>query len=231
MLDGALSQGITFLEPPTATARPAARSSSVRSSRRRDEVVLATKFGMDLGDGWTGPRGAPDYIRLAVENSLRRLQTDVIDLYWYHRPDGVTPIGRHARQALDELVRAGKVRAIGASNFSAGPDRGGRRDRTRARADPVHRDPERVQPAAPRARVGRAAALRAARHRLHPVLPTGLRAADRQVPARPGGAGGRAPLRRASRSRPTRSGASWRRWPATRRSAECRSPTSQSGRC
>ena len=85
---------------------------------RRDEVVLATKFGMDLGDGWDGPRGAPDYIRHAVENSLRRLQTDVIDVYWYHRPDGVTPIA-DTLGALDELVKAGKVRAIGASNFSA----------------------------------------------------------------------------------------------------------------
>jgi aryl-alcohol dehydrogenase-like predicted oxidoreductase len=80
--------------------------------------VLATKFGLDVGDGWTGPRGAPEYIGQAANNSLRRLQTDVIDLYWYHRPDGVTPIGE-TLAALDELVRAGKVRAIGASNFSA----------------------------------------------------------------------------------------------------------------
>ena len=67
-----------------------------------------------------GPvRGAPpDYIHHAAENSLRRLQTDVIDVYWYHRPDGVTPIGE-TLAGLDDLVKAGKVRAIGASNFSA----------------------------------------------------------------------------------------------------------------
>jgi aryl-alcohol dehydrogenase-like predicted oxidoreductase len=72
---------------------------------------------MDMGDG-RGPRGAPEYIGYAVERSLRRLRTDAIDLYWYHEPDAVTPIGE-TLGALDELVRAGKVRAIGASNFSS----------------------------------------------------------------------------------------------------------------
>ena len=122
VIDGAISYGITFLDT-------ADRYGNTKSEEfigevlkgRRDEVVLATKFGMDLGDGWTGPRGAPDYIRHAAENSLRRLQTDVIDVYWYHRPDGVTPIGE-TLEGLDELVKAGKVRAIGASNFSAAPD-------------------------------------------------------------------------------------------------------------
>ena len=119
VLDGAISEGITFLDT-------ADRYGNTRSEEfigevlkgRRDEVVLATKFGMDLGDGWTRPRGAPDYIRHAAENSLRRLQTDVIDVYWYHRPDGVTPIG-DTLAGLDALVRAGTVRAIGASNFDA----------------------------------------------------------------------------------------------------------------
>jgi aryl-alcohol dehydrogenase-like predicted oxidoreductase len=80
-------------------------------------VTLATKFGMDMGDG-KGPRGSRDYILQAVEASLRRLRTDTIDFYWYHRPDGVTPIAE-TLGALDELVRGGSVRAIGASNFSA----------------------------------------------------------------------------------------------------------------
>jgi aryl-alcohol dehydrogenase-like predicted oxidoreductase len=119
VIDAAISHGITFLDT-------ADRYGNTRSEEfigevlrgRRGEVVLATKFGLDLGDGWDGPRGAPDYIGHAVEGSLRRLQTDVIDLYWYHRPDGVTPIG-DTLTALDELVRAGTVRAIGASNFSA----------------------------------------------------------------------------------------------------------------
>src|SRR5205823_11914354 len=81
------------------------------------QVVLATKFGMDMGDG-KGPRGSRGYIHQAVEASLRRLRTDVIVVYWYYEPDGQTPIAE-TLQALDELVRAGTVRAIGASNFSA----------------------------------------------------------------------------------------------------------------
>jgi aryl-alcohol dehydrogenase-like predicted oxidoreductase len=70
-----------------------------------------------MGDG-KGPRGSRAYIRQAVEGSLRRLGTDVIDFYWYHEPDGETPFAE-TLEALDELVRAGTVRAIGASNFSA----------------------------------------------------------------------------------------------------------------
>ncbi len=119
VIDGAISQGITFLD--TADRYGNAHSEEFIGEvlrGRRDDVVLGTKFGMDMGDGWEGPRGAPAYIRHAVENSLRRLQTEVIDLYWYHRPDGVTPIG-DTLEGLDALVKAGKVRAIGASNFSA----------------------------------------------------------------------------------------------------------------
>ena len=79
--------------------------------------MLATKFGHDLGDGETA-RGSRPYIRKAIEASLRRLQTDRIDLYQYHRPDGVTPI-EETLGALHELVQEGKVRAIGSSNFTA----------------------------------------------------------------------------------------------------------------
>jgi len=118
VIEAAISHGITFLD--TADRYGNTRSEELIGEvlrGRRNEVVLATKFGLDVGDGWDGPRGTPAYIRHAVENSLRRLQTDVIDLYWYHRPDGVTPIGE-TLAGLDEVVRAGKVRAIGASNFT-----------------------------------------------------------------------------------------------------------------
>ena len=118
VVDEALEQGITFFD----TANTYGRGQSEEYlgevlQGRRDQVVLATKFGMDMGDG-KGPRGSRDYIRQAVEASLRRLRTDVIDVYWYHKPDGQTPIAE-TLEALDELVRAGTVRAIGASNFDA----------------------------------------------------------------------------------------------------------------
>jgi aryl-alcohol dehydrogenase-like predicted oxidoreductase len=119
VLDAAVAAGVTFLDT-------ADRYGDTRSEQfigewlpgRRGQVVIATKFGADTGDGYEGPRGSADYIPRAVEASLRRLQTDTIDLYWYHRPDGVTPIAE-TLEALDALVRAGTVRAIGASNFSA----------------------------------------------------------------------------------------------------------------
>lgn len=119
VLDAALANGVTFLD--TADMYGDTRSEELMGQwlpAHRDRVVLATKFGAWFGDGYQGARGSAEYIQLAVEASLRRLQTDVIDLYWYHRPDGVTPISE-TLEALDALVRAGTVRAIGASNFSA----------------------------------------------------------------------------------------------------------------
>lgn len=86
----------------------------------RTNVIVATKFGMDMR-GANGPdfgaRGSRRYIRRAVEGSLRRLGTDHIDLYQYHAPDGVTPI-EETLAALDELVTEGKVGYIGSSNFA-----------------------------------------------------------------------------------------------------------------
>ena len=82
---------------------------------RRDRVVLATKFGMDMGDGAV-ERGSRPYIRKAIEGSLRRLRTDYVDLYQYHRFDGITPF-EETFGALDELVREGKVRYVGHSNL------------------------------------------------------------------------------------------------------------------
>lgn len=85
---------------------------------RRAEAIVATKFGMDLDEA-NGPdfnaRGSRKYIRTSVEASLRRLQTDYIDLYQFHTPDPLTPI-EETLAALDDLVREGKVRYIGHSN-------------------------------------------------------------------------------------------------------------------
>ena len=83
---------------------------------RRDEIVLATKFGMNMQTGDIA-RGSRRYVRKAVEGSLRRLQTDYIDLYQMHEPDPNTPI-EETLAALDELVKEGKVRYIGSSNFA-----------------------------------------------------------------------------------------------------------------
>ncbi|HWF50461.1 MAG TPA: aldo/keto reductase [Solirubrobacteraceae bacterium] len=119
VVDTALSEGVSFLDTADIYGGSGASEELLGQvlEGRRDEVVLATKFGMDMGDG-KGPRGSREYILQAVEASLRRLRTEVIDVYWYHEPDGTTPIAE-TLETLDELVRAGTVRAIGASNFSA----------------------------------------------------------------------------------------------------------------
>jgi aryl-alcohol dehydrogenase-like predicted oxidoreductase len=84
---------------------------------RRADVVVATKFGGDMGDG-TEARGSREYIRKALEGSLQRLRTEYVDLYQYHTPDHVTPF-EETFGALDELVREGKVRYVGHSNLDA----------------------------------------------------------------------------------------------------------------
>ncbi|MFZ0092232.1 MAG: aldo/keto reductase [Solirubrobacteraceae bacterium] len=118
VVDAALDEGVTFFDTADTYGRGESESFLGEVLQgRRDQVVLATKFGMDMGDG-KGPRGSAGYIRQAADASLSRLRTDVIDLYWYHRPDGVTPI-TETLEALHDLIVAGKVRAIGASNFDA----------------------------------------------------------------------------------------------------------------
>ncbi|HEY3951222.1 aldo/keto reductase [Phenylobacterium sp.] len=85
--------------------------------KRRGEIVLATKFGMAIGGDERKKGGSRRWIMTAVEDSLRRLKTDWIDLYQFHQPDPDTPIDETLR-ALDDLVSQGKVRYIGNSNFS-----------------------------------------------------------------------------------------------------------------
>jgi aryl-alcohol dehydrogenase-like predicted oxidoreductase len=84
---------------------------------KRDSVVIATKFGWDMGVGGDEPRGSRAYMWKAIDASLARLRTDRVDLYYYHRPDGVTPLDE-TLGAMYELVEAGKTRAIGCSNLS-----------------------------------------------------------------------------------------------------------------
>ena len=117
VVDAALDSGITLFD--TADIYGKGGGSEELLGRvlegRRDRVLLATKFGGDMGEG-TRARGSRDYVRKAIEASLRRLRTDYVDVYQYHRPDGITPY-EETFGALDELVREGKVRHVGHSNM------------------------------------------------------------------------------------------------------------------
>jgi aryl-alcohol dehydrogenase-like predicted oxidoreductase len=113
---GALEAGVTFFD--TADIYGATKSEKmlgVALGTRRDEVVIATKFGMPIDDTHFG--ASPAYVRSACEDSLRRLGTDHIDLYQLHYPDDTVPIA-DTLGALRELVEAGKVREIGCSNLT-----------------------------------------------------------------------------------------------------------------
>jgi aryl-alcohol dehydrogenase-like predicted oxidoreductase len=119
VVEAALEAGITFFDTAEVYG---GRGGSERMlgeilEGRRDQVVLATKFGYDSIDTFA-PRGSAENVRMSIEGSLERLRTDYVDLYYLHSPDPTTPIGE-TLGALDELVRAGKVRAIGCSNVSA----------------------------------------------------------------------------------------------------------------
>ena len=120
VVHAALDAGITLFDTADIYGDPHGASEMFLGEAlkgAREDVVLATKFGMDMGTTDWGARGARRYIMRAVEDSLRRLQTDYIDLYQYHAPDGLTPVEETLR-ALDDLVRQGKVRYIGSSQFA-----------------------------------------------------------------------------------------------------------------
>jgi aryl-alcohol dehydrogenase-like predicted oxidoreductase len=122
VVDAAVDAGITLFDTSDTYGRGASEELlGAALGRRRDDVVLATKFGMDMG-GANGPdwgaRASRRYVRRAVEASLTRLGTDHIDLYQLHQPDLVTPVGE-TLEALGELVTEGKVRYVGCSNFAA----------------------------------------------------------------------------------------------------------------
>ncbi|HEX5740376.1 MAG TPA: aldo/keto reductase [Pilimelia sp.] len=124
VVDTALEAGITFFDTADLYGDPHGSSEELLGAAlrgRRDDVVIATKFGMNVGalhGADRGARGARRYVLRAVEGSLRRLGVDHIDLYQMHEPDPQTPV-EETLAALDDLVRAGKVRYIGHSNFAA----------------------------------------------------------------------------------------------------------------
>jgi aryl-alcohol dehydrogenase-like predicted oxidoreductase len=121
VVDAALEHGITLFDTADIYGQGLSeefigRALEERGARGR--VVIATKFGKSMDEYPHDSRGSREYIRRAVEGSLRRLRTDVIDVYQHHEPDPSTPI-EETLAALDELVREGTVRHIGSSNYSA----------------------------------------------------------------------------------------------------------------
>jgi aryl-alcohol dehydrogenase-like predicted oxidoreductase len=125
VVDAAFDAGINFFDTADVYGAGQSEEFLARALKgRRDKAVIATKFGMKMGEGKEGAR--PEYVRQALDASLKRLQTDTIDLYQIHRPDPSTPIA-DTMEALNDAVKAGKVREIGCSNFSVDQMRDARR--------------------------------------------------------------------------------------------------------
>ncbi len=167
LVNAAVDAGITFFDVADSYGKTAGLSEELLGKglgKNRDDVVVATKFGMDLsganGADWNA-RGSRRYIVKAAEASLRRLNTEWIDLYQFHTPDPETPIDE-TLAALDDLVTSGKVRYIGHSNRTGWQiesplhrtfkpdglaDCGGGIHRPHGRLYPIHFRPESLQPA------------------------------------------------------------------------------------
>ena len=119
VVNHAIDVGINFIDTADVYDRGHSEEFVGKAIKsKRSQVIIATKFGAPMGDGPNERGGSRYYIMKAVDASLKRLQTDYIDLYQIHFPDPTTPIEETLR-ALEDLVRAGKVRYIGCSNFAA----------------------------------------------------------------------------------------------------------------
>jgi aryl-alcohol dehydrogenase-like predicted oxidoreductase len=121
VIGAVLDQGMNFIDTADAYSRGTSEShigKAVASLKARSKLVVATKCGIAMGDGPNDAGASRIHILESVHNSLRRLQTDYIDLYQIHRPDANTPIDETLR-ALDDLVSQGKVRYVGCSNYAA----------------------------------------------------------------------------------------------------------------
>jgi aryl-alcohol dehydrogenase-like predicted oxidoreductase len=118
VIDAALDVGVTFFDTADTYGGggDSERLIGAALEGRREEVVLATKFGKPMGDGATR-RGSRAYIRSAIAASLERLRTDRVDLYQHHEEDPETPL-EETFEALAELVAEGRVRAVGTSNYA-----------------------------------------------------------------------------------------------------------------
>src|SRR5436190_8909813 len=119
VIDAALEAGVTLIDTADIYGQGTIEEFIGRALEgRRDRVLIATKFGSEMDERPEERRGNPDYVRWAVEGSLGRLRSDVIDVYQMHQPDPLTPI-EETLGALNDLVHEGKVRWIGSSNVSA----------------------------------------------------------------------------------------------------------------
>ena len=119
MVDLCLERGVNFLD--TANVYNTGRTEEILGeiiAGRRDRFLLASKVGVKMGDGPLEQGLSPAAIRAGIEGSLRRLKTDYLDLYYLHQPDYSTPLA-HSLAVMDELVRAGKVRFVAASNYAS----------------------------------------------------------------------------------------------------------------
>ena len=118
VIDAALDAGITLFDTADIYGQGMSEEFIGRALEgRRDAVVLATKFGSEMDERPEESPGRPEYVRWAVEGSLRRLRTETIDVYQMHQPDSSTPI-EETLGVLHDLVHEGKVRWTGSSNFS-----------------------------------------------------------------------------------------------------------------
>jgi aryl-alcohol dehydrogenase-like predicted oxidoreductase len=119
VIDEAIEQGVTLVDTADVYSQGTSEEYIGRALEgRRDAVFVATKFGKPMDENPSERRGSREYIRWAVEGSLRRLRSECIDVLQMHEPDPNTPI-EETLETLDELVREGKVRWIGNSNYSA----------------------------------------------------------------------------------------------------------------
>ena len=117
VVNAAIEEGINFFDTADTYGGTASEKFLAQAlGKRREDVIIATKFGMKVDENRKGAR--PEYVMQACEDSLERLRTDYIDLYQLHTPDETVPIA-DTLGALDDLVKQGKVREIGCSNFSA----------------------------------------------------------------------------------------------------------------
>jgi aryl-alcohol dehydrogenase-like predicted oxidoreductase len=119
VVDAAIDAGLTFLDTADVYGDRGGSETLLGDvlGSRRNNLILATKFGLPMDDAGRLKRGSRGYVMAAIEASLKRLRTDRIDIYYFHRPDPETPIEETLR-ALDDLIRQGKVRFAACSNMS-----------------------------------------------------------------------------------------------------------------